>query len=110
MNRSYPFRCGSFAMKKYAEQFYKSNAWKQCRETYIKSVGYLCEDCLEKGKYVPAEEVHHKIFLNPRNINDPNITLNFKNLVALCRECHKKRHYGTESRVEIDQYGRVRPK
>lgn len=39
-----------------------------------------------------AEEVHHKIWLTPSNINDTNITLNPLNLICLCRDCHMKQH------------------
>lgn len=69
----------------------------------------LCEDCLKKGLTVPAEEVHHITFITPQNINDPKITLNHENLVALCRECHRKRH-GNKKRYQIDQWGRVTPR
>lgn len=97
-------------MKPYAERFYKSIQWVNCRNSYMKSVGGLCEDCYRKGKITPAEEVHHIKFITPQNINDPNITLNWKNLVALCRECHKKRHGTIERRYDIDEWGRVTTK
>lgn len=96
-------------MKKYAEAFYKSPQWKRCRENYIRSVGGLCEDCYKEGKITPAEEVHHKIFITPQNIVDPGITLNPSNLVALCRECHKRRHGASQPRVQVDEWGRVIP-
>ena len=97
-------------MKEYAEGFYKSARWVACRNAYIKSKQYLCEDCLKKGKYVPAEEVHHITFITPENINDPNVTLNWDNLVALCRECHKKRHFqANRRRFKVDEGGRVIP-
>lgn len=70
----------------------------------------LCEDCLKGNRYTPAEEVHHIIELTPENINDPNITLNPSNLVALCRECHRKRHGARERRFDVDEYGRVTPR
>lgn len=74
----------------------------------MKKAKGLCEDCYKEGKVTPAEEVHHIKFLTPENINDPNITLNYDNLVALCRECHRKRH-GKQKRYKIDQWGRVTP-
>lgn len=76
----------------------------------MKKVGGLCEDCLKENKIAPAEEVHHKIFITPFNINDPNITLNFDNLVALCREHHRRRHGEKERRYTIDEQGRVTPR
>lgn len=76
----------------------------------MKKVHGLCEDCLAEGKLNPAEEVHHIVFLTPNNINDPKVALNWENLVALCRECHRKRHGARVTRYSIDEYGRVTPK
>lgn len=100
----------SFDMQKWAESFYKSTAWKNCRNSYVRSVGGLCEDCYAKGIVKAAEEVHHKTHLTKQNINDPEITMNWSNLVALCHDCHMKRHYPNERRYTIDEYGRVLPK
>lgn len=97
-------------MKPYAEQFYKSIQWRNCRSEYMKKAKGLCEDCLKENKITPAEEVHHIKPITPFNVNDPEITLNFSNLVALCRECHRKRHGARERRYTIDEYGRVMPK
>ena len=96
------------SMKKYAEKFYKGIAWRNCRNAYMKKVHGLCEDCMENGDYVPAEEVHHIIELNPGNINNPAISLNENNLRALCRSCHRKRH-GNIKRYKVDEWGRVEP-
>jgi 5-methylcytosine-specific restriction endonuclease McrA len=71
----------------FSSAFYKSTAWIKCRDAYIKSVYGLCERC---GK--PGYIVHHKIYLNEKNINDPNITLNWDNLEYVCFECHNKEH------------------
>ncbi|QEK12590.1 HNH endonuclease [Crassaminicella thermophila] len=74
--------------KEFAKAFYKSKAWKKCREAYIKSVYGLCERC---GK--PGYIVHHKILLTYQNINDPDITLNWENLEYLCQNCHNQEHH-----------------
>lgn len=97
-------------MKKYAESFYKSIAWQNCRNAYMKKVGGLCEDCLKENKITPAEEVHHVVPISPSNISDPNITLAWANLVALCREHHRRRHGEKERRYTIDEQGRVTPR
>lgn len=76
----------------------------------MKSVGGLCEDCMKEGRVTAAEEVHHIKFITPDNINDPNVTLNWDNLVALCRECHRKRHGARQRRYEVDEWGRVTTK
>ena len=95
-------------MKQWAEFFYKSKQWQQCREYIMKRDAWLCQDCLKKGKTVPAEEVHHIIPLSPENITDPSITTNEENLISLCRECHRRRHGAeTEKRYKVDEFGRV---
>lgn len=94
-------------MRDFAVQFYKSKQWKKTRELYISSVGGLCEICERNGKIVPGEIVHHKTPLSPENINDLDITLNFKNLCLVCRDCHSKIHSGSQRRYEIDELGRV---
>ena len=91
------------------KEFYSSIAWKNCREAYKKSVGGLCEECLKSGRITPAEDVHHIIKLSDSNIDDPEITLNFNNLVALCKVCHEKRHRRNVKRYIVDPYGRVKP-
>ena len=78
--------------REFARSFYSSRAWQDCRNEYMKRAHHLCEDCLRKGIYTPAREVHHIEELTPENIHRPEVTLNFDNLVALCRECHKARH------------------
>lgn len=98
--------------KAYAESFYKSNTWKQCRANYLKSVGGLCERCLSRGLFVPAVIVHHKQYISEQNINDPSITLNHNNLEALCRECHRKEHdkFADERmprRYMVDRFGKI---
>ena len=93
-------------MKEFARNFYNSPAWKKCRASYISSVGGLCERCYRNGKITAADTVHHKIHLSPENINDPNITLGWSNLEALCRDCHAAVH-GNKKRYKIDAAGRV---
>lgn len=90
----------------FARQFYSSGAWRECRKAYRKSVGNLCENCLKIGKITPADEVHHKIRLTPKNINDPNITLNWDNLQALCETCHKSLRK-MKRRYNVDESGRL---
>ena len=73
--------------REFAKKFYKSKAWKQCRDTIFKRDFGLCVHC---GK--PGEEVHHVTWLRPENINNPDITLNSSNLITLCKDCHNKEH------------------
>ena len=94
-------------MQAWAEQFYKSAAWKSIRDTAMKRDAWLCVDCLKSGRVTPAEEVHHIIPLTPENVSDPTVTLNLDNLVSVCRECHKKRHGARVRRYTVDEMGRV---
>lgn len=73
--------------REFAIQFYNSAAWQRCRTAYALSVFGLCERCGE-----PGEEVHHKIYLTPANIDDPEVTLSWDNLELLCHECHTREH------------------
>ena len=76
----------------FASKFYSSKAWQDCRNEYARRKHYLCENCLRKGIYKPGEIVHHIIELDPVNINNPEIALNFNNLELLCRDCHAEVH------------------
>ena len=98
-------------MQKYAETFYKSKAWNNCRKSYLKSVGGLCERCYKKGLFVPAKIVHHKTFLTPDNIDNPDITLNWDNLEAVCKPCHEDIHENCgrrqQKRYSVDEFGKI---
>lgn len=76
--------------REFAKAFYGSAAWKKCRAAYIayrKSIdGGMCESCHEKPGYI----VHHKTEIQPWNIDDPEVTLNFHNLKYDCHICHNK--------------------
>lgn len=78
--------------KPFARKFYSSKAWQDCRNEYAKRAHHLCENCLRKGIYKPGTIVHHKIELDPVNIERPEVALNFDNLELLCRDCHAEIH------------------
>ena len=72
------------------KQFYKSKAWKIARKAFIDYRvaidGGLCQVCGEElGKIV-----HHTIWLDDVNCNDPNISLNQKLFLYECQTCHNK--------------------
>lgn len=75
-------------MKKWAEKFYNSKKWRCCRSAYIaqriQADGGLCEVCHERTGFI----VHHKIALDSANISQPEIALNHRNLMYVCKECH----------------------
>ncbi|KAA0944163.1 HNH endonuclease [Sporosarcina sp. ANT_H38] len=72
-----------------AKRLYKSAAWRRCRTSYIQSVFGLCERC-----EMPGLIVHHKIYINSSNVNNPSVTLNHDNLEYLCQTCHNNEHFG----------------
>lgn len=90
-------------MREFTNNFYGRIAWKEIRDATMRRDHWLCQDCLKKGMYVPAEEVHHIIPLTPENINDERISLNMSNLISLCRECHKQRHIAMAERKGKEQ-------
>ena len=92
--------------KEFANEFYGSIAWKNCREAYKKYRRGLCELCLEKGIITPAEIVHHKKPITIHNVNNPDITLSFSNLLCVCREHHEQIHrHKNQDRYAFDKYG-----
>ena len=95
-------------MRSVDKSFYNSKEWLSVRESYLKSVNYLCEECMKEGRVVPAAHVHHKIHLTKNNVNNPEISLSFKNLEAVCIDCHNRLHSGANPRRYIvDANGNV---
>lgn len=92
-------------MKEWARPFYTSTAWRKTQRAYMESKHYVCERC---GR--PAGIVHHKTYITPANINDPNVTLNWDNLEALCPTCHQHEHFtgrATAEGLRFDEAGNL---
>ena len=98
-------------MKEYAKGFYKSAAWKRARQQVITRSNGLCERCKARGIYKPGYIVHHKEYITPDNISNPNITLNLDNLEYVCEDCHNKEHKAvhTPMRYQYDANGNLLP-
>ena len=97
-------------MKEFAESLYKSKQWQHTRSAYLSSVGGLCENCLAKGIYKPAEIVHHKEHVTIQNVTNPEVTLSWNNFQALCRDCHGLQHSEKKNnrrRYKVDAGGEV---
>lgn len=78
----------------FAKRFYASKQWKRTERAFMQAHNYVCNRC---GK--PAKIVHHRTWLSPDNINDPNVTLAWDNLECLCQDCHNREHMsGRETR------------
>ena len=71
------------------QQFYHSKLWRQARQQRLHKDMYTCHDC-----GATAREVHHIKPLTEDNIEDYTISLNERNLMSLCKECHSKRTAG----------------
>lgn len=107
--------------REFSRRLYKSKEWERVREQAIRRPVELvngricppgmCERCWRAGKAVPAEIVHHKVFLTPDNVSDPRIALGLDNLMRVCRDCHAEIHYPADSspRVGFDANGRPVP-
>ena len=83
--------------KDWAIDFYNSKAWEDCRLAFMRSKFFICERC--GGA---ATIAHHKTYLTPANINDPNVTLSSDNLEALCQDCHNREHQSKHSATRDD--------
>jgi len=91
--------------RKSIKPFYDSKEWKNVRNQKMLSVNYRCEKCSKVG-----EEVHHIIELDDSNITNSSITLDMKNLVALCKDCHNKEHGRfKKSNIKFDHNGNIKP-
>lgn len=95
-----------FVMQEWSKKFYSSKTWQKTRKAYKQSVGGLCERCLAKGLIKPGVIVHHKKWLSPERIKDPEYSLNWNNLELVCRECHEAIHKNM-LRYEFDEDGKV---
>lgn len=95
-------------MREFAKGFYNTALWQKTREQYMKYKGGLCERCLALGIIRAGEIVHHKHYLTPENITNPDIALSFANLELLCRQCHADEHgKNPRRRYEIGADGSV---
>lgn len=88
--------------QEWAKAFYFSREWRIVSKTYMTSKNYVCERCGGLG-----EVCHHRTYLTPANINDPNISLSFDNLECLCRDCHGKEHGLKRNLLYFDECGNV---
>ena len=86
------------------EKFYKSDRWHMARDIVITRANGLCEKCGQ-----PGLEVHHIIHLTPDNVDDVSISINPKNLIYLCKECHNKEHgrFSSKTDYKFDCDGNV---
>lgn len=86
------------------ERFYKSDRWHEARRQVILRDKGLCQMCGAIGT-----QVHHKIHLNIRNVDDPLVATNPDNLVLLCDHCHNEVHHrvGKHKEYKFDKDGNL---
>jgi 5-methylcytosine-specific restriction enzyme A len=77
-----------YKRNKEARTFYKSTAWKKCRQVVLERDNFLCQECLKNNRVTPADMVHHIVEL----LDDWNKALDIDNLSSLCNSCHNKVH------------------
>ena len=61
--------------------------WRKVRADFLREHP-LCADCLARGIVRAATVVHHLCAIAER----PELRLESRNLLALCRDCHELRH------------------
>lgn len=80
-------------------KFYKTKQWQDLRTYILEKYHYECQECIKKGKYTQARNVHHINELKDR----PDLALNEYytdsttgkrkiNLIPLCIDCHNIQH------------------
>jgi 5-methylcytosine-specific restriction enzyme A len=67
-----------------SKKFYDSTEWRKVRKMKL-SRDPLCEVCLQVGRCVMADMVHHSI-----PVKSDRERLNMAYLVSLCHGCHNK--------------------
>lgn len=79
--------------RKICYDVYKTSRWRSLRAAYLIQHP-CCELCAQKGKYVPADEVHHRQpFSDATDIIERQaLAYDIDNLQALCTHCHRRLH------------------
>lgn len=75
-------------------KYYQNKKYKKIRDWYMANHP-LCADCLFNGRSVPATQLHHiRPFGNGKTEEERmQLLMDWeKNWVALCSDCHDKRH------------------
>lgn len=93
--------------RKARQEVYQSRRWKELREWMVQTHP-LCEDCLKAGRITATQEIHHKLSPFQKGITEDEKyrrAYDVDNLVALCSDCHHKRHQdGLTMKEKLDKY------
>jgi len=78
--------------------------WHRMSATY-KVLHPFCEECLKRGLYVPAAEVHHKHPVerghSPKEMEQ--LCFSQSNLESVCASCHKELHRRLHSHLSKEE-------
>lgn len=74
---------------------YSSKSWTRKSDNIKRRDGYLCQECLRRGKVTTADHVHH---INPTETHNA-LSWDNDNLVSLCLSCHNKMHHRADRRL-----------
>lgn len=104
------------------KEFYHSKAWNNVRLYIWRKQNLLCAICKKPvyinglSDYIPKEKrrtgiVHHIEHLTEENVFNPEITLDEKNLIGVCKECHEQQCHNqnksTRTEVMFDEQGNL---
>lgn len=89
-------------MRELRQKAYQDRRWRKERDLFLHEHP-VCEKCLEKGKVVPATDIHHKV--SPFKNGEINWTLmlDYDNLMALCKECHGNEHASQQGHITPEE-------
>lgn len=78
-------------------KFYKLAEWQKVRAEVLAEQYYECQVCKSKGKYTPADTVHHIQYVRKHPETALDKTYEYKgktyvNLIAICKACHNHVH------------------
>ena len=78
-------------------KFYKLTEWQALRAEVLAEQHNECQVCKAKGKYTPADTVHHIQYVRKHPETALDKTYEYKgntyvNLIAICKACHNEVH------------------
>jgi len=73
--------------------------WQKLRLQALSKTNYLCAVCLKNDITTPASEVHHitPVETGANLLHMKQLCYDPNNLLAVCKECHKKEHIKLQS-------------
>lgn len=84
------------------QKAYNTTEWRKLRESYLKQHP-VCEECLNKGKVTPAEDIHHRITPFKNGECNKALFLDYNNLQALCKRCHAEHHNKEQGHIPVEE-------